>query len=87
MSIKCPQCNGECTVIDGRFSNEQRAYRRRKECVECGHRFTTWESDIAPKIMRTKRIDNAKKLLQITEILNGNLVKQFKRPPKGVNIT
>lgn len=84
--VKCPKCLEEAMVIDARYSRQQNAYRRRKRCTACDHRFTTWESDAAPKAIRLARDGDAVMVLQIKEILKGNLVKQFKRAPKGANI-
>lgn len=40
--MKCPECNGEeSKVIDSRPSDNK--VRRRRECIQCGHRFTTYE--------------------------------------------
>lgn len=42
--IRCPQCDHlEDRVIDSRSTKEGRAIRRRRECIGCGHRFTTYE--------------------------------------------
>ena len=42
--MRCPFCNCEDTkVIDSRPAEEQNAIRRRRECVSCGKRFTTYE--------------------------------------------
>ncbi|MBN2544073.1 transcriptional repressor NrdR [bacterium] len=42
--MKCPYCgNDEDKVVDSRAVKEGRAVRRRRECVSCGKRFTTYE--------------------------------------------
>ena len=42
--MRCQMCHSEDTkVIDSRSAEEGRAIRRRRECIECGHRFTTHE--------------------------------------------
>ncbi len=42
--MKCPQCgHEEDKVVDSRPSQDGRAIRRRRECLECKHRFTTYE--------------------------------------------
>jgi len=42
--MKCPFCGFEQDkVVDSRSSKEGRAVRRRRECLECGKRFTTYE--------------------------------------------
>jgi transcriptional repressor NrdR len=42
--MKCPFCNcEEDKVVDSRSSREGKAIRRRRECLSCGQRFTTYE--------------------------------------------
>lgn len=42
--MKCPHCgNEEDKVVDSRPSQDGRAVRRRRECLECRERFTTYE--------------------------------------------
>jgi transcriptional repressor NrdR len=43
--MRCPSCeNDEDRVVDSRSTREGAAIRRRRECLACGHRFTTYES-------------------------------------------
>jgi len=42
--MRCPQCKGlEDKVVDSRLAEDGLAIRRRRECLECGGRFTTFE--------------------------------------------
>ena len=42
--MKCPKCgNDDDKVLDSRSSKEGAVVRRRRECLKCGHRFTTHE--------------------------------------------
>jgi len=42
--MRCPSCSHlEDRVIDSRSTKEGRAIRRRRECIGCGNRFTTYE--------------------------------------------
>ncbi len=42
--MRCPHChNPESRVLDSRTIKEGTVIRRRRECLECGHRFTTYE--------------------------------------------
>ena len=42
--MRCPYCSSEeDKVVDSRLAEEGRAIRRRRECLECGRRFTTFE--------------------------------------------
>jgi transcriptional repressor NrdR len=43
--VKCPFCNGvDDRVVDSRESREGEVIRRRRECVSCGRRFTSYET-------------------------------------------
>lgn len=42
----CPECIEPTKVIDSRDHRDLNVIRRRRECVECGYRFTTYESII-----------------------------------------
>lgn len=43
--MRCPKCTSiEDKVVDSRISREGNTIRRRRECLECGHRFTTTET-------------------------------------------
>ena len=42
--MKCPKCGADDDkVLDSRSARDGAAIRRRRECVACGHRFTTYE--------------------------------------------
>jgi transcriptional repressor NrdR len=42
--MKCPVCyHDETKVVDSRATNEDLSIRRRRECLECGFRFSTYE--------------------------------------------
>ncbi|MEY4630661.1 MAG: hypothetical protein RIQ81_781 [Pseudomonadota bacterium] len=44
--MKCPQCTFEDTkVLESRLSHEGRSVRRRRSCVQCNYRFTTYEKE------------------------------------------
>lgn len=55
--MKCPKC--ECVddkVIDSRSARDDAAIRRRRECLKCGHRFTTYEEiEVVEKLKVAKR--------------------------------
>jgi transcriptional repressor NrdR len=53
--MKCPFCSEiNNKVIDSRLSKDGRTIRRRRECIECGRRFTTYEKleDVLPMIVK-----------------------------------
>ena len=42
--MKCPKCKAKTTrVLDSRETEEGKAVRRRRECIKCSYRFTTFE--------------------------------------------
>jgi transcriptional repressor NrdR len=54
--VLCPYCNAEDDkVIDSRVAEEHRAIRRRRECLACGRRYTTFERPEEVPILVVKR--------------------------------
>ncbi len=54
--MKCPQCGSlSDKVIDSRQSKDGTVIRRRRECLECGYRFTTYERFEEEKIIVKKK--------------------------------
>jgi transcriptional repressor NrdR len=54
--MRCPKCTSiEDKVIDSRIAKEGNTIRRRRECLECGHRFTTTETLVRDGIIVIKR--------------------------------
>lgn len=53
--MKCPFCFAETRVIDKRESEELGANRRRRECIRCGKRFTTYERIETPSLTVIKK--------------------------------
>ncbi len=68
--MRCPKCgHTDSKVIDSRPSENQEAIRRRRECTQCEHRFTTYERrDESPLLIvkknGSKEIFNREKLLR-----------------------
>jgi transcriptional repressor NrdR len=54
--MRCPKCNfvGD-KVVDSRTAKEGVAVRRRRECLDCGYRFTTYEEVIQSELSVIKR--------------------------------
>lgn len=53
--MKCPFCaDHENKVIDSRMSKDGEVIRRRRECLECGRRFTTYEriEEVLPLVIK-----------------------------------
>jgi transcriptional repressor NrdR len=54
--MRCPKCgNPDDKVIDSRASKEASTIRRRRECLQCSHRFTTYEEIEHEPLMVVKR--------------------------------
>ena len=54
--MRCPKCtSSEDTVIDSRISREGNTIRRRRECLECGTRFSTTETMVRDGLFVIKR--------------------------------
>ena len=47
----CPECkSSQIKCIDGRTCKDEVMFRRRRECIDCGHRWTTYEMPIDVKV-------------------------------------
>ena len=54
--MKCPRCGSEDDkVVDSRAVRDGRAVRRRRECIDCGERFTTYEALETRPVLVAKR--------------------------------
>ena len=54
--MRCPKCTSiEDKVTDSRISREGSSIRRRRECLECGHRYSTTESLVRDGLVVIKR--------------------------------
>jgi len=54
--LKCPRCSSEeDKVVDSRAVRDGRAVRRRRECLVCGERFTTYEAVETQPVLVVKR--------------------------------
>jgi transcriptional repressor NrdR len=62
--MRCPKCGcQDDKVIDSRASREGATIRRRRECIKCGHRFTTYE-ELEHEFSREKLLSGLKKACQ-----------------------
>lgn len=78
--MKCPFCDYyETKVVDSRPTDEGQAIRRRRECIKCSKRFTTYEKvEEIPLIIIKK--DKSRESYDRNKILNGILKACEKRP-------
>ena len=78
--MKCPFCNyPESKVLDTRTLNEGSSIKRRRECLECQKRFTTFEMLENVQIVVIKK-SGEKELFDRTKLLAGVLKATQKRP-------
>jgi transcriptional repressor NrdR len=78
--MRCPFCShGEDKVVDSRSSKEGQAVRRRRECLRCGQRFTTYEyiENISLTIIKN---DQRREPFDRQKLLQGILSACKKRP-------
>src|SRR5688572_33511481 len=69
--MKCTQCQSEeIKVIESRDVAEGRAIRRRRMCMGCGHRFTTYERLERPQLIVIKN-DGTRELFSREKLLAG----------------
>jgi transcriptional repressor NrdR len=78
--MKCPFCGFEQDkVVDSRESKEGESIRRRRECLQCGKRFTTYERIDEIPYMVVKK-DGRREKFDRNKILSGLLRACEKRP-------
>ncbi len=78
--MKCPFCSDfDNKVVDSRLSGDSDVIRRRRECLECGRRFTTYErvEDILPMVIKK---DGRREPYDRTKVLSGIQIACQKRP-------
>lgn len=69
--MRCPYCRGDDTrVIDSRDADEGRAVRRRRECVACKQRYTTFERMEGVPLIVVKR-DGAREPFDRAKVASG----------------
>ena len=78
--MKCPACGfAESKVLDSRPTEEGESIRRRRECLSCQKRFTTYERlEVMPIIVVKK--DKSREAFDRTKLVNGMIRACEKRP-------
>ena len=78
--MKCPECgNIEDKVIETRESKDSHYIRRRRECLKCGKRFTTYEKTEVTHLMVVKK-DGRREEFDIDKVKKGLYRAVEKRP-------
>ncbi len=77
--MRCPYCgHAETKVVDSRVSESGDAIRRRRECLQCEQRFTTYERREEMPLMVVKR-DSSREPFDRAKLLRGLIVATAKR--------
>ncbi len=78
--MRCPYCEyPESKVVDSRPTDEGQAIRRRRECISCAKRFTTYEKiEEIPTIIVKK--DGNREVYDRNKLINGIIKSCEKRP-------
>src|SRR5699024_282060 len=71
--MKCPYCSGtESRVIDSRPAEDSEKIRRRRECLSCGRRFTTYEMVENTPLIVVKK-DKSRQMFDREKLMRGLL--------------
>lgn len=82
--MKCPACSyNETKVVDSRLSGDGSSVRRRRECLKCEKRFTTYEYVEQVPLMVVKR-DGRRQPFDRKRIISG-LVKACEKRPVSID--
>ncbi len=78
--MRCPSCNNlESKVVDSRPTEDGSSIRRRRECLECGHRFTTYER-LGDSPLIVIKSDGSSEAYDRNKLFRGLLIACAKRP-------
>ena len=78
--MRCPMCGfNDSKVIDSRPTDEGASIRRRRECLECAKRFTTYETIESIPLIVVKK-DKSRESFNRNKLMNGLIKACEKRP-------
>ncbi len=78
--MKCPHCGfNDSKVVDSRLNKEETAIRRRRLCLECGRRYTTFEK-VEPSIPEIIKRDNRREPFDPAKLRRSVAIACRKRP-------
>ncbi len=85
--MRCPKCTSiEDKVIDSRIARDGNSIRRRRECMECGNRFTTTEMLVREDLVVIKR-DGRREDFDREKLVRAARAACHKRPVDAEQIT
>ena len=81
--MKCPKCQADDDkVLDSRSARDGAAIRRRRECLTCGHRFTTYEEvdrdEVSSATIAELVMTELHKVDEVAYIRFASVYRQFK---------
>ena len=78
--MKCPYCaHNDNKVVDSRVSKDASVIRRRRQCLDCGQRFTTYERVEELDTYVVKK-DGSREVFEREKIMKGIMLALHKRP-------
>ena len=84
--MKCQFCNcADSRVVDSRPTDDGNSIRRRRECINCGRRFTTYEKIEVQQLLVIKK-DNSRELFDPQKVRSGIIAACHKRPVSAADI-
>ena len=84
--MRCPKCTSiEDKVVDSRVSKEGNTIRRRRECAECGYRYTTIEALVRDSLVVIKR-DGRTEPFSRDKLVSAIRLACHKRPVDGEQV-
>ena len=84
--MRCPSCaHDESKVVDSRPSEDNSSIRRRRECLKCSQRFTTYERLESTPLIVVKR-DGSSEAYNRAKLFRGLLTACAKRPISSAQI-
>ena len=84
--MKCQYCSCiESKVVDSRPADDNRTIRRRRVCLNCGRRFTTYEKIEVQQVLVIKR-DQSRELFDPQKVRSGIIAACHKRPVSAEQI-
>lgn len=84
--MKCQFCNcADSRVVDSRPTDDGNSIRRRRECINCGRRFTTYEKIEVQQLLVIKK-DDSRELFDARKVRSGIIAACHKRPVSAADI-
>ena len=84
--MKCQFCNcADSRVVDSRPTDDGNSIRRRRECISCGRRFTTYEKIEVQQLLVIKK-DNSRELFDPKKVRSGIIAACHKRHVSAADI-